>query len=516
MEVKLLLFVCLIGIPFCGLSQEKAQPPSPVVTETMKDTLQERHRRPRLELPDVVIYGEDLVILARERVLYDSQIESETRKAEKRLAGRRIGVKTPKFSGIEPRRLVLTHLRAQYGSYSSHQIEAANSSRIGDLDYTIRLSHSKKGEWVENSESNELESNLKIDWSVNHTSLISTMEYGRVDFGYYGESTQDRGSYARYSVREQLFLPDLELTASVSVSRKDSSPKDRFDNREASIELSGKSQHEFESIPLRSEVSYVHTGGDGFLDIFHVGFYSFFSPHEWLNESFGLEYVSANRTKRISPFAKIDMNLGIGFFASYRSFIEPHTMIEQVHSEPLVRYTEPIAEEHLNSLTLGVCHGPKNGIRTQFTVNYEDLKNKPFWQYDNGWVLGTMDTKRTSMQLDLTGRLLEFLFIDFSLRYLLHSTAVPYTSSVAVEARAQYDTELGIEIEGIGTYVGKRDTPLSQLPAYAKFDLNLRKNVLRNLEAFGGIKNILNTKYEILLRYLEPGREVYFGARFLL
>lgn len=515
MEVKQVLLVCFMGFASSLFAQEKEQPPSPVTTETQQDTSQIGYRKPRLELPDVIIYGKDMVILKRKRPIYESQIEFETRDAKTRLTGRRIGMRIPKFFASREKIPRLTLLRAQYGSYNSHLIEFLNSSKIGDLDYSIKLSHLEKGRWTDNSQSDLLESDLRVDWSIRRAYLTSTTKYKNHKFGYYGESNQDRGIFTQYFLRQQLFLPYLEAMMSVSEHQLNSSPKDRSDNRETTIKLSGKGQHLIESIPLRSQIDYIHVGGNGFLDVVHLSFYSFFSPYEWLNESFGLEYTSANHLKRLSPFVKINLNLGTGFFFYYRSFIEPHTMTEHVHRNPYIRNPSPIAEEHLNSVTLGAYHILENGIRTQLTIGYENSKNKPFWRYDNQWFLHTMDTRRTSLNLDFAGPALAFLNTDLSFRYLHHSPSVPYTPSIIAEAKVEYHTKFGIAIKGIGTYVGKRNTPDPQLPAYTKFDLNLRKDMLTDFEIFGGIKNLFNTKYEILVEYPEAGREVYLGAKLL-
>ncbi len=507
--MKQLLLVCSIGLASPLFPQEKEQPPSFVTEESRRDTGGVDYSGPRLELPDVVIYGKDLVILRRNRPFYENQIESEVRESKKRLTGRRIGMKIPKLFGVGERTFPVTYLRVQYGSYSSHGVEFLNSSRISGLDYVIKLSHLGKGEWVENSQSKELESDLRIDWNVNQASLVSMIEYGKSEFGYYGESTQDRGTFTQYLLRQQLFLPYLELTLDASRDELNSS------DREVTIGLSGKSQHRIESIPVRFRIDYLHAGGNGFLDVVHLGLYSHFSPYEWLNESFGLEFTSANRLKRVSPFVKVDVNSGIGFFVYYRTFVESHTTADQVLTNPYVKNPGPIAEEHLNLVTLGAYRTLRNGIRTQLTLSHENSKNKPFWKYDNQWSVHTMDTRRTSVKLDFTGRYLESFSTDLSLRYVHHSPSVPYTPSIVVEARVEYFAKSGMEVEGIGTYVGSRNTLASQLSAYTKVDLKLRKNLLRNLAIFGGIRNILDTEYEIISEYPEPGRKIYFGAKIL-
>lgn len=510
MEVRQVLVICLAWLASPLFSQEKELPPSPVTAESLEDTVQVGDTGPRLELPDVIIYGKDLVILRRRKPLHEKQIEFETRESKSRLTGRRVGMKIPKLLGSSETIAAVTHLRAQYGSRRSHLMEFLNSSRIGDLNYTIRLSHLGEGKWVTNSQSKDLESNLKIDWNRDQTSLISTMKYRKCEFGYYGESTQDRETFSQYLLRQQLLLPYLELTVGASRQRLDSF------GSEVTIELSGKFQHRIESIPVGSQFSYLHAGGNGFLDLVHMCLYSHFSPYEWLSESFGLEYTSANRLKRVSPFIKINANLGIVLFAYYRTFVEAHTMVDHINAIHYVRNPRPIAEEHLSSVTLGISHTLENGMRTQLSIGHENLKSKPFWKYEDHWVVSTTDTRRTSVKFDLTGKYLESLSTDFSFDYLHYSPSVPFTPSVAVEAKVGYDTKFGVAIEGIGSYVGRRDTPDSHLPAYLKFDLDLRKDLVKNLVLFGGIKNLFNADYEILTEYPEPRMEVYLGAKLLL
>lgn len=509
MEVKNFLVLCLIAFVSPLFSQPKEQPPSPVTVTAQEDTVQVLYRKPRLELPDIIIYGKDMLILNRNRPVYEKQIESEAREWKKRLTGRLIGMKVPRFFEGKAKSLRLIHLRAQYGSYNSHRVEFLNRSRIYDVGYTFRLSHLKEGEWVKNSSSQELESDLKIDWSINRISFLSTLKYEEFKFGYYGESDQERGRFTQYSLRQQLFLPDLELEVNASKYRL--SPV----AQETRIGLSGSYQHRIASFPVSSHIHYIHVGGAGFLDIIQVLVYSFFSPYEWLNESFGLEFTSANHTRKLSPFAKIDLNLLMDFFIHYRSYVEPHTIIEQFRANHYIKNPSPVAEEHLNSLTLGVGHSFNEQIRTQLALNYEKLRNKPFWKYDNSWFLHTIDTEKLAVKLDLMGQILEFMDIDLSLCYRTYSPPVPYLSKFVAEAKVNYETKFGVTFQGVGTYSGKRNTSISELPSYAKFDLKARKRMLRNLIIFGGIANLFNTKYELLSGYPEPGREVYLGAKLL-
>jgi hypothetical protein len=510
MEVRQFLLICLAGLASPLLSQEKEQPPSPITAESLEDTFRARESGPRLELPDVIIYGKDIVILERTKPVYETAIKFETRGSERRLSGRRIGMKIPKlFRGERPAAAV-THVRAQYGSHRSHLIEFLNSSRIGDLDYTIKLSHLGLGKWETNSQTQDLGSDVKIDWSMGRASLISTVGYRNSEFGYYGESADERETFSRYHLRQLFLLPHLEMTADISRHRLHSF------GSEVTVELSGRLQHRIESIPVGSEFSYLHAGGNGFLDLARISLYSHFSPYDWLSESFGLEYTSANRLKRLSPFVKVHANFGIVVFGYYRTFVEAHTMVDHIDANYYVRNPRPVAEEHVNSLTLGACYTLQNGVRTQLSVSHENLKSKPFWKHADHWVISTTDTRKTLVKFDLTGTYFESVDADLSVQYIHYSPSVPYALGLVAEAKAGYETKFGMAIEGIAAYVGTRDTPDSHLPAYVKFDLNLKKDLAKNLLLFGGARNLFDAEYETLDEYPEPGMEVYLGAKLLL
>ena len=509
MEVRQFLLICLAGLASPLLSQEKEQPPSPVRAESPEDTYQARESRPRLELPDVIIYGKDLVVLERTKPVYEAAIKFEARGSERRLAGRRIGMKIPKLFRRERPAAAVTHVRAQYGSHRSHLMEFLNSSRIGDLDYTIRLAHLGLGKWETNSQVHDLRSDLKADWSLGRASLISTVGYRKSEFGYYGESVEERATFNQYHLRQELLLPYFEMTGDISRHRLNSF------GSEVTIELSGRAQYRIESIPVGSELTYLHAGGNGFLDLARISLYSHFSPYDWLNESFGLEYTSANHLKRVSPFVKVHADFGVVLFGYYRTFVEAHTMVDHIDANCYVRNPRPVAEEHVNSLTLGGCYTLPNGVRTQLSMSYESLKDRPFWKHEDHWVISMTDTRKTSVKFDLTGTYFESVDTDFSVQYVHYSPSIPYALGLVAEVKAEYETKLGVAIEGVAAYVGTRDTPDSHLPAYVKFDLNLRKDLVRNLLLFGGIKNLFDAEYEILEEYPEPGMEVYLGAKLL-
>jgi outer membrane receptor protein involved in Fe transport len=477
------------------------------------ETRQEEYGRPRLELPDVVIYGKDLVILRRKKPSYGLQIEPEVRESRKRLAGRRIGVRIPKLPPGGEEVLAENWIRGQFGDYRSHFLEFVRSSTLSRVDYTLRLSHSQRGRWVENSRSAALGSNLKMAWRMRGVSFISAVEYRKLGFGYYGESTQDEGAFNEYLFSQKAFLPSSEWMFSVSKHSLDAFEENGSGNSEVTVLLSGSSQHSIESIPFGLQVYYLHAGGSGLLDVLRFAIHSSFTPYEWLNEKFGIDYFSANRVRRISPFMRFDADFGVVLFGQFRTFIEPHTVVDQIESNRYVRDLSPIAEEHMNSLTLGVSYTFTNGIRAQLTGSRENSKNKPYWKYEDHWTVCAMDVDRTSVKLDLTGQYVESLRGAFSLRYHDYSQSVPYVPTFEVEARAEYDSKFGVKVEAIATHVGDRTAPDSNLPAYTELDLRLEKTLVRNLAVFGGVENLLNADYEILTGYPEPGRKAYLGAR---
>ena len=510
MEVKTFFLVCLIGLATPLFSQEKEQPPSPMTIIMSKDSSQAVYRRPRIELPDVVIYGKDMLILKRQRPLYEGKIEFEVRESEKRLAGRRIGMKTSKLSMVEERRPRLIGIRAQYGSEKSQWIEVVNASHIGVVDYAARVSYLNRGDWVENGRSRDLETDVRADWGVRGASLVSSVYYGRREFGYYGESSEERTTFSQYSLRQQVFLPAWEFMVTGGGRRLSGV------DEEGMIGLGAKTEQRFGALPLGSNMYYMHASGTGVLDLINLSVYSFFSPYEWLDESIGLCYTSANRVKRLAPFARIDIDVGVNLFMDYRSFIEPHTMAEHVRANQYVRNPRPVAEEHLNCTTLGVYYATDRAIRAQLSLNYEKLKSSPFWRFENGWYLHTMDTERISTKVDVTGHISEVLSADLSLWYGNHSPSLPYVPRLTVEGRANYVAKFGLQLEGVGTYVGERSNSDSRLPAYTTFGIKASKDVLKQVTIFGGIDNLLNTKYETFPEYREVGREIYLGARLRL
>jgi outer membrane receptor protein involved in Fe transport len=490
-------------------SQEKVEPPSPIRLRIEEDTARTQQKERLLELPDVVIYGEDLLVVSRTRGLFEEEVELEKRESRGRLAGRSFGVRVPKLLSRPEVPFAVTRLHAQYGSHRSYRIGFLNSSAIGDSEYDIRLAHLDQGEWVSNSYTKELEADLNLDWNLRDFTFRSGVGFRRAQFGYYGESEDERGTVTQYSTRQHVSLPNGEVELDLS------SHGLRSRSGEVRLDIRGEFDHEVESFPFRSRVGYTHAGGNGSMDITTLSLFAHFTPYEWMNETFGLEAFAANAYRTVTPLVEVNMDLGIGLFFRYRSYPEPHTAVDQLAWRRHVKEPRPIAVKHVNSTTAGLWYAFENGLYTQATFSYEDLRDRPFWEHDTCWHVESMNTKRTSMGLGAGVSLADFLQADVSLRHDNYSPDIPYVSDFRIDATVEYVPMTGLKLEGTAVHEGSRSGPAADtLQSYTRFDAGAEKEVSDKLIFFGGVKNLLDTDYEIVPEYVEPGRELYLGLKF--
>ncbi len=488
-------------------SEEKPEPPSPIRLQIDEDTSTVRRKEPVLELPDVVIYGEDLLTVSRSRGLFEEEIELEERESEGRLAGRSFGVKVPKLFGRPEEPLAVTRLQAQYGTHRSYRIGVVNSSMIGDSEYGIRLAHLDQGAWVTNSYTKELEADLNLDWRLRDLTFRSGIGFRRAQFGYYGESEEDRGTATQYSMSQHVSLPGGELEVDLL------SHGLRSQSGEARLDIRGEFDHEIESFPFRSRIGYTHAGGNGSMDITTLSLFAHFTPYEWMNETFGLEVFAANGYRRLTPLVEINMDVGVGVFLRYRSYPEAHTATDQLSWRRHIKEPRPIAVKHINSTAVGLWYAFRNGMYAQATFAYEDLRDRPFWQYDTCWQTQGIDTRRISVGFGAGTSLPDLLQADVSVRYDDYSPDVPYVPGFRVDATLEYVAMPRLRIGGTVVHEGSRSGPAGDLQSYVRFDARAEQELSDELNLFGGLKNLLDTEYEIVPEYVEPGRELYLGLK---
>ena len=513
-----------------------------------QSVLAQEESPPPLKLPDVVIYGRDILRVESSKGLeasYSSILsvkESKAKLSKEDLA--LVGVEKETLPGEAPQwKDWMVEVRTGYGSFSSMALGLSQGMKMGNLHYLASLDYGRRGDWVPNSRESEGEFRTHLGYRFpDRVATSAELGYCQKDFGYYGSANrQERGTFKCLEGKEMI---EIGLARSTSLSISALERWDRLDSstiwlfggpNEIELDLSAAFSVLLVKQALRSRLQYVYQhNSDSFenspfdRNLLSVGVGGDFSVPRGLSGSLDIAYQRCRSDdheesrSRLSPFARIayPLNEKVFLFASYEPKIILHTQSRLFRENNYFLGGYGPVEDRWLDFSMGVQGEYLKVIEGTVAFGVERRRKTPIWQRTGGDydVSASDEVAVAKGRIDLRSELTDRLTLESSILYedIRETTAVgeafPYHPKEKVEAIVRYTPLEGTEIGTSLSYQGKRFTDTGEeLDRFLLVGVQASQELFRSLKIWGRADNLLNASYELWKDYPMPGRSFTAG-----
>lgn len=507
-------------------------------------------KAPPLRLPDVVVYGRDVLMVARSKgleALYSAvpvPVDAPTKLRKEDLAQMARGKEGLKGGGVEWKNWMI-EARAATGSFSSASFGVRQGFRAGGLHYLASMDYRRHGDWVPESSHREGDFRGKLGYQFSDRVATSAeLGFYEKEFGYYGSSGGgERGQFKCFEGAENVAI-DLLRTASLDVKAYQ-----RWDNldapwgivycpiwdRETELGLSNLLSVLLGDKIVRGRFEYVHQRyssdvGDRSLSrgLLTAGLGGGGSVLGDLSGDVDLTYqvfrydYSDDLRHKLAPSARISYRLleGLSVFTSYESGLKLHGESELFGENNYIWDGWSPIEDCRLDLSVGLGFEYRGKMAGWASVGAE-RKSQFFWLDSQDGFYYPQSVERASvkkgeLELEFKPRSDINLLASFRYEEIEDETGLcdtfPYSPKEKAKASLRYTPFEDLRIGTDFSYQGRRFTSgEEELEPFALTGVEAAKRLFEHLEIWGRVDNFFDTPYETWKGYPMPGRSFTLG-----
>jgi len=524
--------------------------------DTSKKTaqkLQPQEDRPKLELPDVLIYGTDRSVRVSGDKLDRSHedvklvapiIKYQAATSESKVENHKDYFQSQK-KGIDSR----TVLQMDAGRFQQFNIEASQWRETKNYNYSLRGSYERSNGQYENSQyyQGSIKAQLGIRLSSNFI-ISSRGNFRLFDYGLYGaqyENLQRKTNGGKIKIDAHWSIT-AEQSADFSVYFQQNHCKDDDANNyrskliERNIELFSNYDIKFRSIPIfirglyeyqkLNKVTIDSVNSQKYIQLkswssFKVKQYFIIKPgilfeHLDLNNSFSAYQFSPDIEIIVTPITKFGILLKgtRGYYpVNYANFCEKNPFIS--HETDFI----PVKKEL--ELKLGFEFHPASGVSLGSEVIRQNWKNYAFWSREAEVGLFqlsflekvTLTVFNFQSQFTISPKIKFDAGVQINFDSIendslaINDNYIPYLERFRFPFNFEYKINETTQALLTFLWIGPRYVDLNNDEKLSNFGLlsfHFEKQLIKNLSVFVEGNNLLNQKYELWQKY--PGMGFYF------
>jgi hypothetical protein len=532
-------------------AQERVQTP-PDTTKKTGQKLPPQDEKPRLELPDVLIYGTDRSVrMTGEKVEsqqkdvkmiapttdYQSLVkELDSEYQKKHFQGSKWG------SGSQ------TILQLDAGRFSQFGILAGRYQESENYNYSVQGNYNRSNGQYQNSQYYEGSLKAQAGVRISPNFIVSGNGcYRASDYGLYGAEIEELSrkiSIGKFKINSQWSnSPDQTIEAALNYQQNLYNDRDTTDYRaelaERNISLSTGFQSKIGSFPVSIHGLYQYSRlnpeneaivSQKYLQLksslsFSLKHYVTVKPglvfeNLELKPSFSGNYFSPELEIVATPYDRLGVLLRIGRGYSPLTFLNNWELNQFVSQE--VRF---IPSKKELEVKLGIEFNPLSNVTISGSVLHQKWDNYSYWKRETGSGLFTMNALKnlslTTFSLQNRIDLMPNLKLDAGIQFILEDVPAdsspgnnqhtPYLERFRMPVSLGYQFDNTTEVRLAFHWIGSRFISLNddkKLSAFGLLQVSIEKRLHNHFSVYVKGDNLLNQDYQLWQNF--PGMKLYF------
>jgi len=551
--------VCLILFYFvmqntCLLHAQTTQKAAQDTTKKSSQKLQPEEAKPKLELPDVLIYGTDRSVRKTgeklARPFDDARLVTPIIKYQPLIDDLKLDNEKNHYHSHRKHTGSRTFVQLDAGRYQQFNIEAGQWRETDNYNYSVSGKYDRSNGQYHNSQYYQGLIKAQLGIRVSPNVVISSQGNFRMsDYGLYGANMADlhrqgNGGKAKFDAKWSM---TAEQSTDFSVYFQQNSCNDEAGNdytsklKQRLFGLVSLYQTRYRSIPIFIRGLYEYQNLDQ-LSIDSVNTQNYLQVKSWTSFKIknyfiikpGLQFENLDVNDSLSKYLvspEIEIiampipKIGIRLKAS-REY-SPVIYSDLCEKNPFLSHrTVFIPMKKELELKLGAEYNPTSRVSLSGEIIRQNWKDYGYWSLDSSIGLFQLNSinQVNLTTLNLQSRLILSSHINldagiqvnidsFNDDSLANDTNIPYLESLRIPFNFEYKTANSIQALLSFQWIGSRYADLSnetKLSGFGLLSLYLEKQLMKHIAVFIEGINLLNQQYEFWQNF--PGMGIYFEA----
>ncbi len=553
------LFTCLIlfYFPLAFISSLNAQTAKKITPDTTKKSLQKlqpKEEKPKLELPDVLIYGTNRSLRQAgdklDRLYDDARLVTPIINYQPLIDDLKLDNEKGHYKSQQKHIGSRTFVQFDAGRYQQFNIEAGQWRETDIYNYSLSGKYDRSNGQYDNSQYYQGLIKAQLGIHVTPNFVISSQGNFRVsDYGLYGSRVPDlhrKKSGGKAKIDAQWSITS-EQSVDFSVYFQHNNCNDDAGHdyssklKQRNFGLISLYQTKYRSTPIFFRGLYEYQNLDQ-ISIDSVNTQNYFQLKSWtsfkIKKSFiikpGLQFENLDVNDSLSKYLvtpEIEIILipipKIGILLKASREYSPVIYSDLLEKNPFFSHrTTFIPMKKELDLRIGVEYNPISRVSLSGEMIRQNWNNYGFWSRDTGiglFQLNSID-KVTLITLNFQSRFILSSHINFETGIqinvdsvdddsLANNTNIPYLESFRIPFNFEYKIDNSVHALLSCQWISTRYADLSndtKLSSLSLLSLYIEKQLIKNIAVFVEGKNLLNQQYELWQDFTCMG--IYFEA----